>query len=159
MPKLKHTPKLHIYLAQKGLLHTSNMVLKEAATKDYWKNYYKNWQKEKRANQHTYRIFLTKEEQKLFMQAAIPLNLKITTLLKQSAIAYITKTGIRNNIVEFQEIKQILSSVIVPIVYALDEERMPEETANLLLERLDRIQGSIEAIAKNISTNDNKSIE
>jgi hypothetical protein len=102
MPKIKQTPKLHIYLKEKGLLHSKNVELKKAATKAYWKEYFKNWQKEKRAREHSYRIFLTKEEQRLFVQTAKHLNLKIITLIKQSAIAYVSKTTIRNSNLELQ---------------------------------------------------------
>lgn len=159
MPKVKHTPKLHIYLAEKGLLNTTNTELKVATIKTYWKEYFKNWQKEKRAREHSYRIFLTKEEQRLFAQSAKQLNLKMITLIKQSAIAYVSKTTIRNNSVELQKIKQILSSAITPIIHALDEDRITENYANVLLEKMDGIQKSIESITDNTINNGNQSIE
>ena len=159
MPKVKQTPKLHKYLIEKGLLHSKNIELKKAATNAYWKEYFKNWQKEKRTREHSYRIFLTKEEQRLFAQTAKHLNLKIIALIKQSAIAYVSKTTIKNNSVELQEIMQILSAGIAPIIHALDENRITENHANALLIKMDTIQTSIEAIAHNTINYDNQSFE
>jgi len=159
MPTQKPIPKLHSFLAEKGLLQTNDTVSKAAAIKEYWNCYYRNWQKQKRDTQHSYRIFLDATERQLINDAASITAMPVTMYIKQAALAYTTHTPIRNNSKELDAIRQMLSTAISTIIYAIDEERINTNDANGLIEKVDRLHDEIIAIAHNTMNDDNKSIK
>jgi hypothetical protein len=139
----KETPKLHQYLIEKGLLHTNDKVLKVTAIKQYWKAYYRTWQKEKRAAQHSYRIFVSDKEKTIIIQAAKELEQSPTVLIKQAALAYVTRLPIELHTKSYNEIKSMLYQPMNAVNNALDEERITDEYGQLVLQKLDVIHKEI----------------
>jgi len=135
--KINNTSALHTYLKEKGLEYT------EATVKQYWTEYRRKWQNQKRKEQKTYTIFCSKQEQAVFTKAAINHSLSITTLIKQSSLAYLKQQFLQIDSATISEIKQTLTLMYSSVIHTLDEERISQSQAIALLQKIESIEQTI----------------
>ena len=133
----RHTPALHVYLKENGLEYSEQTV------RDYWAQYKRDWQNRKRKEQRHFTVFWTRKELTLLENAAQSHSLKITSLIKQTSLAYLQQRFIQPQSEALTEIRQALMLMLSTIINSLDEERLSPLKADELLKKIEGLEQAI----------------
>jgi len=134
---IHNTSALHTYLKEKGLEYT------EATVKQYWTEYRRIWQNQKRKEYKSYSVLCSKQEHAVFAKAALIHTVSVTTLIKQSSLAYLKQQFLQIDSTTISEIKQLLALMYSSVIHTLDEERISPLQANALLQKIESIEHTI----------------
>ncbi|MGC4100873.1 hypothetical protein [Ferruginibacter sp.] len=85
--KRKSINLLYAFLEQKGVLHTEDSDLIQRAKDEYWKNYRREWRKNKRHQNKSYTILLNYDEAKQVINEAKKYHASPTQYIKGTALA------------------------------------------------------------------------
>jgi hypothetical protein len=134
MARRNKEPKLYAYLNELGLLKSTDKALIDAAKRQYWNIYKRNWQQQKRAEQKSFTVFFNSKEFGVITEGAKRHSLTEIAMVKNAALAYLKQTFLTLDTVSTVEIKQTL---------AFDEEKVSVELGNKLLEKVEGMERAI----------------
>ena len=143
MARKNKEPKLYTYLNELGLLKSTDKALVEAAKKEYWNLYKRNWQHQKRAEQKSFTVFFNNKEFTVISEGAKRHSLTEIAMVKNAALAYLKQTFLTLDAISTVEIKQTLALTLSAICHAIDEERVSVEIGNKLLEKIEYMEQTI----------------
>lgn len=146
MAKTKKHTSLYNYLDQSGLLESNDDALIQRARVAYWKNYHKQYKREKRGKQNEHTLALTKKEEALIAREAAKHQKTISVFLKTAALAYTEKKYLLIPQEDLPKIQQQLSHI-----YVLLETFGNEKTdiVDRAIESIERIESSLMQLVSN----------
>jgi hypothetical protein len=109
MAKTKKNTSLYDYLHDTGVLESGDEELVKKVKAAYWRNYHKQYKREKRGKDREYSISLTKSERKHFESEATNHGKSVSMFLKDAAWAYIHNQYLNPDKADLMKALQILS--------------------------------------------------
>lgn len=143
MARRNKESKLYAYLNGLGLSKSTDKALLEAAKKQYWNTYKRNWQQQKRAEQKSFTVFFTIKEFTVISEGAKKHSLTEIAMVKNAALAYLKQIFLTLDTVSIVEIKQTLALTLSAIRHAIDEERISVGSGNKMLEKIEDMERTI----------------
>jgi hypothetical protein len=153
MAKDKKQINLYEFLEQSGILETGDEALIKKARTAYWRDYHKNYKRERRASEKEFLVTLNHAEQALMTAEAGKHGQSVSHLLKEAAFAYMHKAYLPLPSNELVQIQLLLSScydclernkdAIKAIEAILNIEEMLRELAAKPLDLEDAIRAAI----------------
>lgn len=143
MARKNKEPKLYTYLNELGLLKSTDKVLVDAAKKEYWNLYKRNWQQQKRAEKKSFTVFFNSNEFAVISEGAKKHSLTAIEMVKNAALAYLKQTFLTLDAVSTLEIKQTLALTLSAICHAIDEEKISVELGSTLLGKIEDMERTI----------------
>jgi hypothetical protein len=148
MAKTKKHTSLYDYLHETGVLESGNEELIQKVKAAYWRNYQKQYKREKRSKGLECVVVLDEAERKLFERQVKLHKASISSLIKKSALAYIEKYYISPSEELFQSIKQKLSRIYTDIERLLETKIHNPEGLKQALQSIQRIEQNLDTITK-----------
>jgi hypothetical protein len=148
MAKTKKHTSLYDFLDQSGVLECNDESLIKKARAAYWRNYQKQYKREKRSSGMECAIVLDEEERNAFEKRASKHKTSVPSLIKKTALAYLEKYYIAPSEELLQSIEQRLSQIYTDIERLLETRIHNPEGLKQALQSIERIEQKLEDITK-----------
>lgn len=122
--KLNSKSSIYSFLKSSGVLESGTPEEIRNVRNTYWREYKRNWRKQKRRAEKEITLCLTIDELQEITKEAKRHKLSRTRFIKQSCLAYIDKSFIVPEISEVRKISQLLSMVHNSIQESLESDRI-----------------------------------
>lgn len=86
--KQNRTSGVYQYLEQSGVLESGTAEEIAAVHKEYWRLYKRIWKRNKRYNEHEFKVYYTEDEYKAIVQAARLQRTSKTRYIKESSLSF-----------------------------------------------------------------------
>jgi hypothetical protein len=111
-----------------------------AARKSFWKEYRKNWNRQKRSEQKEIAVFYSKKEFRIIESAAQAHKLSCSKFVKESSLAYCSKEFIVHNQETVQDITLALARTYNLIQTLTDEQCIEEQTGERVMAKIESLE-------------------
>lgn len=143
MKHLKKNSALYAYLKKIGVLETNDEVIIAHAKRLYWKEYKKQFAKNKRRQQKAITVFMNKQEYKTISEVAHKHKRSVTAYIKESSLCYAQQRFLVPDILAIYEIKEALQIHHVSIQGFFENGLLPYAISRLILLKLEELERTI----------------
>jgi ACT domain-containing protein len=153
---MKHCKQnsLYTYLETTGVLTHGDDEAILQARKKYWKEYKREWRKNKRKQEKEITTSWKKDELKDLIHAVKLHNTSRSAFIKAATIAYVNKTYIVRDRMEVQRIAQLLALNYNCILEMTEEHTLTQKDIKPLLEKINSLEHTILSSLHNPKTLD-----
>ncbi|MFN8288987.1 MAG: hypothetical protein U0U70_01900 [Chitinophagaceae bacterium] len=136
---IKQGTGLYTYLSDTGVLHTGNDEAIKQAKQEYWRQYRKQWKKNKRQQSKKYVLLFSFQEARVITKKAVARQLRPAQYIKQTAL---TGNDVIGTVLKGRIREQVL--LFCFILDSLTETHQLEDTIkNEIIESATRLEEAI----------------
>ena len=135
--KSKNNIGVYSFIDASGLLENGTGEAIELAKKQYWKDYRKKWNKEKRKSSKSFQIVFDLLELRIITREAEKNHIDPTTYIKQSALANKQSFVSQAAVGEIRELVVLHHNTILTLI---EENELSEPIGNVLLNQASHIE-------------------
>lgn len=147
--RLNTKSNLYSYLESSGVLEKGTHEEIQKVKNDYWREYKRNWRKNKRKMVKEITISFTQDEFKEINSESKRHKLNRTNFIKQACFAYVNKSFIVPDLKEIKKISQILAMAYNSIQGMIEENNIDFKSGKSLLESIYKLEREILPVLNN----------
>jgi hypothetical protein len=147
--KLNSKSSLYVFLKSSGVLENGTHEEIQKVKNDYWREYKRNWRKNKRKSGKEITISFTKDEFKEITSESKRHKLNRASFIKQACFAYLNKSFIVPDLKEVKKISQILAMSYNSIQEMSEENKMDFKSGKSILEAFCKLEREILPVLNN----------
>jgi hypothetical protein len=140
--RIKKGSGIYAYLEASGILATGTDAEIAAMRKQYYKEYKKNWRKEKRSREREFTVAYDETELKIIGEAASKVHKTCARFIHEAALAYCTKHYLLDTVV-LNDIRETLTRTCSTLESIAENSNMQDRVTNLLLQKIDALETAI----------------
>ncbi len=138
--KIKSRSVLYAFLDSQGVLETGTNKDIKNAKEQYWRDYRNQCKKIKRQENKSFEIFFNIKEAGIIKREAEKNNTSVTDYIKQSALT--NNKGVVDR-VQIGKLRQVLFSNYNAISNLYEQNKIPEQLGNQLLEQMLKMEKEV----------------
>lgn len=147
--KLNSKSSIYSFLKSSGVLESGTPDEIQIVRKEYWREYKRNWRKQKRKTEKEFAILFKADELLDLNKEAKRHNLSRTKFIKQACLAYMEKSFIVPDNSTVRKISQLLSMTYISIQELLVSNLIEIKNGKVILEKIYSLEREILPVLSN----------